>query len=318
MVKKLNNASLINPTEKMLPNNIARDTHANSLQYIREFVNNEPAEKFCILCVLSYYIQHKEDKSVSGNLIGEPELDKTRTLKKFYKIKGVTIETDLTYIGIVNHVLPRIENGTVKTIIIPDMVKTIMKKQATMQNFIGILNGLIEEGVHEITLRDTRNFGGARANILTSMTPSLLYANKLMWNRMGFLSRLLPFTYRYTEPKKEAIYRAIEKGEVPEPEPINLKLPEFKVEVELSSEIAHELRPLVDYLTETERARILPKNKKDTVKFTEKGMGFRHQHQFQALLRANALYREDNKVTTEDLREIKRLSRWINYDFNYL
>lgn len=74
--------------------------HAISLNPTRE-IENKPAERFCCLCILSHYIQHKEDKSVSGNLVGQPELDKTRTLKKFYKIKGVTIETDLTYIGII-------------------------------------------------------------------------------------------------------------------------------------------------------------------------------------------------------------------------
>jgi hypothetical protein len=302
----------------MLPKEPLQNHAANSLNPILEFVRNEPAEKFCSLCILSHYVQHEEDKSVSGNLIADPELDKTRTLKKFYKIRGVAIETDLTYIGIINHLLPRIENGTVKTVVIPDMIKTIMKKQATMHNFIGILNSLIEEGIHEITLRDTRNFGGARINILTSMTPSLLYQNKLMWNRMGFLSRLLPFTYSYTETKKEKIFHAIEKGEIPEPEPINLKLPEFKVEVDLPKDIASRLRPLVESLTESERVIIPAKSKKQASRLTPKGMGFRHQHQLQALLRANALYREDSKVTMEDLREIESLSHWINYDFNPL
>ena len=281
-------------------------------------VENRYPEKFCTLCILSHYVQHKEDKSVSGNLIAPVQLDKTRTLKRFYKVKGVKVETDLTYLGTVNQVLPRIENGSIKTIIIPDMVKTIMKKQATMHNFIGILNSLIEEGVHEITLRDTRDFQGARANILMSMTPSLLYRHKLMGNDMGFLSRFLPFTYRYTEWKKEAVLRAIEKGDVLEPEPVDLKLPEFKVEVELPYKIAEKVRPYADYLTETERVTIKPKTKKQSARLTPKNVLFRHQHQFQALLRANALFREDRKVTDEDLKEIKKLAKWINYDFNFL
>jgi hypothetical protein len=218
---------------------------------------------------------------------------------------------------LIQHVLPKIENGLVKTIIVPDMVKTIMKKQATTQNLIGILNGLTEEGVYEICLRDTRDFKGARANLLTSMTPTLLYSNKLLWNRMGFLSRLLPFSYSYTEQKKEAILRAIQKGQVLEPEPMKLNLPEFKVEVELSESIARKLQPLLDCLTETERARIKLKYS-DDVKLTEKAYGFRHQHQLQSLLRANALSRGDSTVTEEDLKEVLRIGKWINYDFNVL
>jgi hypothetical protein len=278
---------------------------------------NEPAETFCKLIIFSHYVQHEEDKSVSGALIGDPELYKTKTIQQFHKNRGVIVETDITYMGLIQHVLPQIETGLVKTIIIPDMVKTIMKKQATMQNFIGIFNGLIEEGVYEITLRDTRDFHGSRANLLTSLTPALLYSNKLLWNRMGFLSRLLPFSYSYTESKKEAILRAIEKCEIPELRPIELNLPEFKANVQLSEEIARRLLPIRDHLTETERARIKMKNFDDFT-LTDKQAGFRHQHQLQCLLRAHALLRGDTAVTEQDLKEILRLGKWINYDFNTL
>jgi len=279
---------------------------------------NEPAETFCKLLVFSHYIQHKEDKSVSGTLIGEPETYKTKTLQRFFTMRGMIVETDLTYMGLIQHVLPKIEAGIVKTIIIPDMVKTIMKKQATTQNFIGILNSLIEEGVFDICLRDTKDFKGARANLITSMTPTLLFQNKLLWNRMGFLTRLLPFSYSYTETKSEAILRAIEKGQVLEPEPMKLDLPEFKVNVELSESIAKELRPFVERLTETERARIRNKKNPEESKLTEKAYGFRHQHQFQSLLRANALSRGDTEVRDIDLKEVFRIGKWINYDFNML
>ena len=279
-------------------------------------IENEAATKFMALCVLSNYVQNNEDKSVSGTLISTWETDKTRTLNRFFNVKGILVETDLTYIGIVSHVLPKIENGEIKTLIIPDMVKTIMKKQATMHNFIGILNNLIEEGVYGITLRDTRDFHGARANLLTSMTPSLLYQNKLMWNNMGFLSRFLPFTYSYTEQKKNAIQEAIAKGNVLEPKPIDLKLPVFPAQVRLPKKIALKTIPLVKRLTETERAKYTDKDGNECL--TKEGYGFRHQHQLQTLLRANALFRGDTKVTVKDYREIERLSRWINYDFNYL
>jgi hypothetical protein len=284
---------------------------------LSELLENEPATKFCKLLILSHYVQDKEDKSVSGALIGIPETDKTRTLKKFYHLKGISVQTDLTYVGVINHVLPMVENGSIKTIIVPDFIKTIMKKQATMYNFIGILSSLIEEGVHEITLRDRRDFRGARANLITTMTPSLLEANKLMWNRMGFLSRLLPFTYNYNEEKKEAIRKAIEKQEIPEPKPIDLDIPEFKIHVQLSEDIAHELNPIVSRLIESERAIWYARD--GTVGgLTDKGLGFRHQHQLQSLLKAHALSRGDTTVTEEDLEEIKRIGKWINYDYNLL
>ena len=301
---------------------LSKQPHSKLISPIPSFDNslfrNEPAEAFCKLLIFSHYIQHKEDKSISGVLLGEPETYKTKTIQRFFNLKGIAVETDITYMGLIQHVLPKIENGLVKTIIIPDMVKTIMKKQATMQNLIGILNGLVEEGVYEICLRDTSDFHGSRANLITSMTPTLLFQNKLLWNRMGFLSRLLPFSYSYTEQKSEEILRAIEKGEVLEPQPIQLNLPEFKTIVELPERIAREVRPLINRLTETERARIYNKKNPEDSKLTIKAYGFRHQHQFQSLLRANALSRGDTEVKEDDLKEIFRIGHWINYDFNVL
>lgn len=222
---------------------------------VKEYLDNKPATELLKLAVLSHYIQHKEDKSVSIALIAEIETDKTRTLKKFYKTKGITVETDLTYMGLINYVLPQIQTGQVKTIIIPDMIKTIMKKQSTVQNFIGILNSLIEEGVHEVTLKDKRDFQGIRANLLTSMTPTLLNDHKLLWNKMGFLSRFLPVTYSYTESKASMIHDAITKGEVNEPEPVEIKLPEFNTPVDLPAKYCRQLDPILEKLTQSERAR---------------------------------------------------------------
>lgn len=267
------------------------------------------------LCVLSHYIEDNEDKSISIILIAEPELDKTRSLKRFFEVKGIKVETDLTYIGIINHLLPEIQIDRIKTFIVPDMVKPIMKKQATIDNFISILMSLIEEGVHTITLRDTKNFQGARANMLTSITPKLFLENKSKWNKMGFLSRLLPFSYSYNEKKRQAILKAIEKKEVTKPIPINLEIPEFKKKIELSEKISKLTAPLIERLLISERARYTDKRTKE-FRFSKKGQGFRHKHQFNSLLRANALLRKDNKVTIEDFKKIERLSKWINYEFN--
>lgn len=283
-----------------------------------ECIDNKPATEILKLAILSHYIEHKEDKSVSVALIAEIETDKTRSLKKFYNTKGVAVETDLTYMGLINHILPQIETGNVKTIVIPDMIKTVMKKQSTVQNFIGILNSLMEEGVHQVTLKEFKDFRGARANLLTSMTPALLNSHKLLWNRMGFLSRFLPFTYSYTESKTAIIHDAIAKGQVNEPEPVEFKLPEFPVEVELPKKYAEQLYPILQRLTQSERARQYKNKERIEYAFTNQALGFRHQHQLQALLRASAFSREDTKVTQEDVKKICWLGNWINYDYNVL
>jgi len=44
--------------------------------------------------------------------------------------------------------------------------------------------------------------------------------------------------------------------------------------------------------------------------------GFRVHKQLRALVQAHALYRGDTKVKMEDFEEIRRLSKFMNLDFN--
>ena len=110
----------------------------------------------------------------------------------------------------------------------------------------------------------------------------------------------------------------ITKGQILEPEPIQLKIPQFSGEVELNPKLAKKMYPIEQHLTETERAKQwVDKNHTDFT-LTKAGMGFRHLHQLQALLRASALRRGDTKVTELDVKLLLELGHWINYDFNVL
>lgn len=280
-------------------------------------IENKQAVELLKLAILSHYVQTGADKSVSVILIAEPELDKTRTLERFYDIKGARIQTDISYMGILTNVLPRIQTGELKTIIIPDMLKPIMKKQSTMENFVSILNSLIEEGVHEITFRGTQDFKGARCNLLSSITPELFFSKRLIWSRMGFLSRFLPFTYSYTEEKKQRVMKAIQDGTVKKAKPIQMQLPEFKTnQIFLPPELAKKLEPFVEVLLESEKAKWTTTRGKKT--YSKKGQGFRHQHQLQSLLRASALEKKRTVVTMDDFKRIENLSTWLNYNFKTL
>ncbi len=270
-----------------------------------------PLEELLKLAIFSAYIKGKEDKSVSICIVAEPELNKTRSLLLYSNSKGLTIQTDLTYIGIVNHILPKIKAGTVNTIVIPDMLKTIQKRQATASNFIGILNSLIEEGVYDVTLRDTISFGGARANIITSLTPELFYSRKLKWNRMGLLSRFIPFTYAYSKERTEAVFRAIRKKEINQSIREELELPIIPEEVFISEDMIKKIKPFRKALVDDEITR---KGIKDGVPYyTKGGKGFRHEFHFQTLLKASALARGETEVTIKDFDKIKWIAKWINY-----
>ena len=79
-----------------------------------ETLNIDPVAEVLALGVYSAYIEG--DKSVSIIIIADPEMNKTRSLMRFADIRGVKVQTDLTYYGILNELLPDLKNGKYRTI----------------------------------------------------------------------------------------------------------------------------------------------------------------------------------------------------------
>lgn len=274
------------------------------------------AEKILKLAILSDYIaeneNRKQDLSFSVILIADPELNKTQELLRFNKIPKVSIQTDLTYLGLVRDILPKINNNEISTIIIPDLLKPTQKKSDTAKNFITILNALIEEGVYRISLKEIYDFKGARANVLTSITPSIYMDTRTNWSKMGFFSRILPFSYTYTEDKTKEVFDAIGKYKV-DTNPINLKLPLCKTPIKIGQKFTKVAEEHAIKLGESEKFIYWRHKRAVSMKGSR---GFRHKWQIMSLLKSLALERGDDRVKNKDVREFKKLSKWINYDFN--
>lgn len=262
--------------------------------------------------VISAYL--KNDKSFSVIIIGNAETFKTKTLMKFSKIKQVSVQSDLTYYGIVEEILPKIQAGHIKTLVIPDLLKAVMKKTSTKHNFITCLNGLIEEGIHEVTLRNTKDYEGARCNILTSMTPSIYFDQRKLWNKIGFPSRIIPFSFSYSEKMKGRIFKKIGEYNV-KTEPVKVELPMFPVEVEIKKEYADIAERYAISLAESEAFRYKTKKLKRLV-YINGGMGFRHKWQFMSMLKSFAVMRNSKKVESVDIEKLDRIAHFINYSFN--
>jgi len=239
---------------------------------------------------------------------------------RFAEVKGVKVQTDLTYYGIVNEVLPALKNSRYRTIIMPDLLKAIMKKQSTKANFLTILNALIEEGVYDVTIRDQRSFGGARANILTSITPGVYMDHRGLLHKIGFWTRVVPFTYSYTGEKVEDIFDRIGSYSVLSEEPVVCEIPNWDYKVEIGREATEYAEELARKIAASETYSERRTSRTGNVYYVKKkgGHGFRHKWQMQCLLKASAVMRQDGAVNELDVERLKRLSRWINYDFNPL
>lgn len=265
---------------------------------------SEVLRKFIALAIASAYV--KDEKSVSVLILAKPESGKTFMMSKFAVNNGVVFASDLTYSGLID-LLDRIRNGTIKTILIPDMLKIVGRKQSTVVNLITFLNELIEEGVKTLmTYGHSISFDSfVRCNIVSAITSADFFTTKFELGRTGFLSRVVPFSYAYSYEDVQEIFSEIMEGNsFVEYEYLKIKPRGIELPLELAKRIK-------ENITEKAVERINRVIGLDLY-------GFRLQRNLQVLAKANALLRKDKVVTEEDVAELERMSEWFNYDFNIL
>lgn len=238
------------------------------------------------------------EKGVSMMIIAPPEHGKSEILKKFVEIESAKITTDFN-----SHIFTTcafdIQNGGLKTIVIPDFLRVTKRKQSTASNSLTILNSLTEEGyTGTLPLGQIIN-APIHANIITALTQDEMQDKRHKWTKLGFLSRFVPVTYSYKEDTKEKIRSYIKDRMYKNDNPYKFAMPQNQVEITLPPKIADKIETIG--LDISEKSNLL---------------GFRLQRQLQTLTMANALVSGRNIVTIDDFKVIESLARHINFKFN--
>jgi len=242
----------------------------------------------------------KNERSVNLLLSSKPESGKTLILQLFQKVPHTIFKTDCTAYGILRDHLRELESDELKFIIIPDLLKPLSRKQATVSDFLTFMNALLEEGVVSISTYAIKlERKNIRCGLITSLPEFELLDKRRRWIRMGFMSRMLPFTYSLSPQLVDLIFKKIQEREYISYRDIILKLKEK--EIRLKPELAKELE--LD-------ARTIGK--------AQHLYGFRAMRQLQTLAMSNALLEKRDEVIEDDIRKIKSFMRWINFDFNPL
>jgi len=242
----------------------------------------------------------KNERQVNLLLSSKPESGKSLVIQLFQKIPKTIFKTDCTAYGILRDHLRELESGEVKFIIIPDLLKPLSRKSATVTDFLAFMNALLEEGVVSISTYAIKlERKNIRCGLITSLPEFELLDRRRRWMRIGFMSRMLPFTYSFSEHMVNEIFEKIQKREYITYKDVILKLKEK--EIILEPELAKELE--LD-------ARMVGK--------AQKLYGFRAMRQLQTLAMASALLENRQKVEKADIEKIKFFTRWINFDFNPL
>lgn len=263
-------------------------------------INAETIEELISYVLFTSYL--KNDRPVSLIIIAKPESGKTAVLTKFAQNNGVVYVSDLTYTGLVD-MLPRFETKELRTILIPDLLKLLGRKSIFTANLVTLMNAFIEEGITSIyTFKNNIRFTNpVRGNFIACLTSQDLLRHIGYWAKVGFISRVIPFSYGYSNETILKIFDYIIWEKYIEEKSIKLKLPKKEKEVTLPEELARQLQPIsMKIASEAEL------------------FGFRIQKNLQSLAKACALYHNKNKVTKEHIEKIIRLTNWMNLKFQNL
>jgi len=227
------------------------------------------------------------DKPVSLMIIGKVGIGKSELIKKFEVINNIAFFTDVTYMGIIGLLK---DNKDVRHVVIPDFLKLTMKRGSTSDNIISVLNSLIEEGLFEISLFGVKeDFKGKQVGLITATTKSSYEQHYKKWNNMGFLSRMLKVSFSYEQETIKKIFDYIHTGKYSDDKNEKIEMPIRNYKIKLKPSLSKKLQ--------------------------DKNTTFRSLKILRTLVKANALLNDREEVILDDIKEIKRLSRFMNLNY---
>jgi hypothetical protein len=252
------------------------------------------------LTLLTAYIKNVP-KPNSLIIIAKPESGKTEVMKKFQIYKNVAYLSDVTAFGIQRDLLGKIESAEVRHIMIPDLLKPLSRKESTVNSFITMMNGLIEEGVAAMSTYATPGLvtfkKPVRVGLITAITSDEFNDNRHNWKKKGFLSRTIPFSYSYGLNTINKVFESILELDYMKEQDVKLNIPKQDAAIKLLEKYARSILPSTTMIAKAQ----------DTY-------GFRLQKQFQALLQASALDHKRRSVNGSDVERVRGLMNWVNFD----
>lgn len=250
-----------------------------------------------LLTILTAYVENVA-KPNSLLIVAKPESGKTDVMKKFAINRNIAYLNDVTAFGIQRDYSDQIQRGEIRHLMIPDLLKPLSRKASTVNTFVTFLNSLLEEGVLATSTYASRMVyeKPIRCGLIAAITSEEFSDRRHKWERLGFLSRMVPFSYSYATPTVSKIFRHIVGLDYLAEKDIQLNLPKTNKPIKLPARFAEAILPSTTAIA----------------KQVQNAYGFRLQKQFQALLQASALDHKRNAVNKEDVQRILGLMDWVN------
>ncbi len=123
-------------------------------------------------------------------LVGPPGDGKTKMLMRAAALPHVRVFSDISPKGVLSF-LDLVKNGFVSTLVIGDLGTVIGRKLEIGKQVIANLSMVCAEGVHQVAVFGRmKDYGGARASLMTAATVENFVDASRMLSQNGFTSRL--------------------------------------------------------------------------------------------------------------------------------
>lgn len=262
-------------------------------------------EEILKLTLYSAYIAD-EEQPISLLLCANAEAGKSEQVKKSVQLDHVLIYSDVTAYGILQNYGDAIMKRNIRHILIPDLITPMSKRWETASSFISFLNMLIAEGIIEIrTYAFSKKFQQpVKCGMIACITPSELHDKRHKWLGMGFMSRVLPVSWDYTDKQQLEILKYIAMRNYQLEKLWSFKFPIDDIKVKLPYDLAMRMIDIsLNYC-------------KDSARDSQKLYGFRYQKHLQRLMIASAIADGRDIVNQDDFDKTVQLSSFLNLKFN--
>lgn len=267
---------------------------------ISEPIAQQELEEILRLVLLSAYIEG--EKPLSALIVAAVEAGKTMMMERYRTNHGVLWQSDCTAYGLIQGYTPQFKAGEIRHIFIPDFLRVLAHKPETRQQTLTFLNGLVEEGVGNMSVgpRILKVETPYSCGIITAIPREVFQDERRHWTRIGFMSRMLPISFAYSVETARRVMLSICDEEYLRYQPVRVEFPTEQWPVTLPSHFSRALVPYSEKLAKSEAVD---------------RYGYRSQKQLQRLLKASALERGNVVVDEHDLARVIRLSRFLNLNY---
>lgn len=243
----------------------------------------------------------KQYKPLSLLLIGIAGTGKSRILQTLRKLKCVTYLDDATPKYLVKF-LEKAKTGRKRFLVFPNFLNlTTSHGQKTKATSTAILRTMIEDGVTELSdygLEFESKFP-VKAGLLTATTIGSFQNFMERWKTTGFLSRLIPFSFKHSTVTQTRIINNLENKISDTLLNQDYRIVKNPSPVKTSPVLLHQLSVYGEILGKETRA-----------------MPYRADIQLHTLAEALAIIEGSDVLKQRHVDRIIQLLHYVNYDFN--